>query len=125
MSMRRALPLILATGFLAQPALADEQRPDHYKGEASATLEQAVKNFSEYNTRLEVALAEEPLDLAKLDEIHKLTYTLENALKKMRKDMDALADTLEAVHKASEYGDAETAKREGANYLKVSRTLVK
>ncbi len=125
MFKRSLLSLILAAGFLAQPALADSERPHHYKGEPSETLEQAVKNFSEYNTRLEAALAEEPLDLAKLDAIHQLTYTLENALDKIKADLGELSETLEAVHKASEHGDAETAKREGANYLRVSRTLVK
>lgn len=119
------LSLILAAGCLAQPALADSERPDHYKGEPSETLEQAVKNFSEYNAKLETALAAEDLDLAKLDEIHQLTYTLENALNKIKADLDELSETLEAVHKASEHGDAETATREGANYLRVSRTLVK
>ena len=125
MFKRSVLSLFLVAGCLVQPALADSDRPDHYKGEPSETLEQAVKNFSEYNTRLEAALAEEPLDLAKLDVIHQLTYTLENALDKIKGDLDALSETLEAVHKASEHGDAETAKREGANYLRVSRTVVK
>lgn len=125
MFKRSFLSLILAAGFLAQPALADSDRPDHYKGEPSETLEQAVKHFSEYNAKLEAALASENLDLAKLDEIHQLTYTLENALNKIKADLGELSDTLEAVHKSSEHGDAETAKREGANYLRVSRTLVK
>lgn len=125
MSPRRILSLILVTAFLAQPALADDNRPHHYKGEKSETLEEAVRNFSEYNTKLEAALAAEPLDLVKLDEIHQLTYTLETALQKIRDDLAELADTLEAVHKATEHADVETSKREGEKYLKVSRTLVK
>ena len=125
MFKRSLLALTLAAGFLAQPALADSERPEHYKGLPSETLEEAVKNFSEYNTKLETVLAAEDLDLAKLDEIHQLTYTLENALGKIKADLDTLSETLEAVHKASEHGDAETARREGAKYLSTSRTLVK
>lgn len=119
------LSLLLASGLLAQPALADSERPDHYKGEPAETLEQAVKNFSEYNTKLEAALAAEKMDLAKLDEIHQLTYTLENALNRMRADLEELSETLEAVHKASEHAEEETVRREGAKYLETSRKLVK
>ncbi|MCX7557486.1 hypothetical protein OS187_11790 [Xanthomonadaceae bacterium JHOS43] len=122
--LRRTLSLVLVAGFFAQPASAESERPDHYKGQRSETLEQAVKNFSEYNAKLEAVLAEEPLDLAKLNTIHQLTYTLENALEKIKSELDELSDTLEAVHKASEYGDADAVKAEGEKYLRVSRTLV-
>ena len=95
-------------------------------GEASETLEQAVKNFSEYNAKLEAVLAAEgKMDLEQMDAIHQLTYTLENALEKIRKDLDGLAETLEQVHVASEHADEETVRTAGAEYLKVSRTLVK
>ena len=124
MSKRLALPFTLAA-FIALPALADDARPHHYRGEPAETLEQAVRNFSEYNTRLEAALAEEPLDLARLDAIHQLTYTLENALNKIRADLETTSETLEAVHKASEHGDAETARREGEKYLRAARTVIK
>ena len=126
MSSLRLLPLLLSAAFFAQPALADDARPDHYRGEASETLEQAVKNFSEYNGKLEAVLAAEgKMDLEQMDAIHQLTYTLENALEKIRKDLDGLAETLEQVHVASEHADEETVRKAGAEYLKVSRTLVK
>ena len=69
---------LLALG-LAAPAQADE-RPDHYKGESSATLEQALANLSSHNTQLAAILAKDELGPEDTAKIHELTYTLENAL---------------------------------------------
>ncbi|MFA5684043.1 MAG: DUF6746 family protein [Lysobacteraceae bacterium] len=121
---RLLLPWLLAALF-SVAAVADEpRRPDHFRGEPAETLEQAVKNFSEYNTKLEAVLAADSLDLVRLNEVHQLTYTLENALQKMQQDLAQLAQTLEAIHVASEHADSATVKREGEQYLRVSRILV-
>lgn len=121
----------IAAGLLAlaavQTSWAQDQpaRPDHYKGEASATLEQAVANFSEYNTKLAAILAKDSLSPADMNDIHQLTYTLENALEKMREEMTDLAAELEEVHIASETVDTVTAKAKGNAYLETARKLVK
>jgi len=82
---------------LTLPVFADD-RPSHYEGEPAATLEQAVANFSEYNARLETILGRGELDSGDLHEVHRLTYTLENALEKLREEMEDLAEVLEEVH---------------------------
>lgn len=120
-SMIAAMLIIL--GF-SLPGTADE-RPEHFEGKPAETLEQAVQNFSAANEELAALLAREELDAKDLHEVHKLTYTLENALERIREDLDGLAQTLEEVHLASETTDAETVKSRGHKYLETARTLVK
>ncbi|MCW5599326.1 MAG: hypothetical protein KIT59_09470 [Nitrosomonas sp.] len=102
-----------------------EERPDHFKGKPSETLEQAVVNFSEYNGKLADLLAKDALSPQDLHQVHELTYTLENALEKINAELTELANTLEAVHVASENGDAKTTKEQGARYLDTARKVIK
>src|SRR5690606_41105157 len=121
--MTKHLILATATLLFTLPAFADDEY-DHYKGEPSKTLEQAVANYSEYNNRLEQVLAGE-LSPEAMNEVHQLTYTLENALGKMDDELEDIAERLELVHKASERADPDTVKQEGAVYLEKIRTIVK
>lgn len=120
----------VVAGFLAlalsQTTLAEQNtRPDHYKGEPSATIEQAVTNFSEYNNRLAKIIAQETLSPQDMNEVHQLTYTLENALEKLRADFTDLAEVLEEVHVASETVDTSTVKAKGKTYLDSARKIIK
>jgi vacuolar-type H+-ATPase subunit I/STV1 len=105
------------------PGVASEDY-DHYEGESATSLEQAVANLSEYNNRLEKVLSGE-LTPEAMNEVHQLTYTLENALGKMDEELEDIAERLEKVHKASEHAAPDTVKTEGAVYLEKSRTIVK
>ncbi|GAA4406706.1 DUF6746 family protein [Quisquiliibacterium transsilvanicum] len=96
----------------------------HFKGKPSATLPDAVRNLSESNARLE-RLLKGPVDDVAIAEIHQLTYTMENGLEKLRKELDTLAETLEHLHKASEKMEREKVLRHGADYLSVSRQVIK
>lgn len=120
---RLASSLFVATLGLSLPVLADD-RPGHYEGEPAETLEQAVANFSEYNSRLEAILGKGELSSADLHEVHELTYTLENALEKLRDEMEDLAEVLEEVHVASENADAATVMSRGRLYLETSRQVI-
>ncbi len=119
---------LLIAGILAfaisAPTLASE-RPDHFKGKPAETLEQALSNFSEYNNKLSAIVVRDTLTPLELHQVHELTYTLENALEKIRAELEVLADTLEAVHVASEHSDPETAKVQGKAYLETARKVVK
>lgn len=123
--MMKSLPLFLfsALSLLLAAHVQAETRPDHYKGEPAEILEQAVTNFSEYNAKLAELLAGE-LTPAALNEVHQLTYTLENALAKINEETATLAQTLEQVHVASESNQPQVVKDRGEAYLEVSRTLV-
>lgn len=102
---------LLALGLSAM--VQAEERPRHFKSKPSETLEQAVANFSEYNGKLAELLTKEALSPHDLYQVHELTYTLENALETINAEFTELAKTLEAIHVASESGDAKKSKEEG------------
>ncbi|MDR9437237.1 MAG: DUF6746 family protein [Thiohalophilus sp.] len=121
-------PLLLATAFaLVIPtfsAQADDDMPEHFEGEPSRTLEEAFKNLGVYNKKLEKLLDGE-MTPKKMGEIHILTYTLENALKRIEDDVEDLAETLEEVHKASERAEDDTVMDKGKIYLEESGKLIR
>jgi len=88
-----------------------------------STLAEAVGRFSEYNQRLDQALAQE-LTPERMREIHALTYTLQAALERINEELDGLTDTLEEIHFASEAGNADELKAYGSDYLKTARTVI-
>jgi len=117
--------LILLLSFLASGVVvAAEDRPEHFKGLPADTLAQAVANFSEYNGKLEGLIQQEHLSPQDMHEVHMLTYTLENALAKIKAELAALAEPLEAVHLASERSAPETVKKQGQFYLDNARQII-
>lgn len=114
-----AVALVVAGG-----AVADDDRPDHFKGLAAPDLQTAVANFSEYNKLLEQELSGE-LTNANLEKIHQLTYTLEVALEKIEDELEDLAEVLEEVHLASEKYNREAVKELAPAYLDTARIIVK
>lgn len=106
-------------------AMAHSDRPDHFAGLPANSLTEAVQNFSTYNAKLAELVALETLTPHQLHEVHQLTYTLENALEKMREELAELAEVLEEVHVASEYSDASTVKARGQVYLDTAGKLVR
>jgi len=127
MSIKNTLgSLLLGAALLgsASAVLASDTPIQHFKGLPAETLEQAVKNFSEANTRLEALLAKEQLVSEEIGEIHSLTYTLENALQKINADFRALEEVLEEVHVASERMEVETIRDKGRVYLDTARQVV-
>ncbi|RUO20223.1 DUF6746 family protein [Aliidiomarina haloalkalitolerans] len=111
--------------FFVLPTAIAQDRVDHYKGEPSPTLEVAMKNYVEYNQRLQAVLAKEELTTEDMVLVHELTYTLENALERIQAELEVIAETLEEVHVASETMDFETVKTSGARYLKHAKVLRK
>ena len=106
----------LAALALATPVLADE-RPDHFEGEPSPTLEAAMANLDEYNARLAVLVERDSLSAEELHQVHELTYALENALERLELERARLAELLEEVHQASELADGDTVKASGRAFL--------
>lgn len=120
-----ALCTVVSLSFfsLSGASLASD-RPDHFQGESSETLEAAVSNFSEYNKKLADVLAKDELAPADMVQVHELTYTLENALEKIRDELEDLADTLEEVHVASEKLDADEIREQGNSYLDTAGKII-
>ena len=121
--MKLMIQCTALTAAMAFSGLAVATEVEHFEGKASDTLSEAVANFSEYNNKLEAAL-EGDLTPEAMNEVHQLTYTLEEAIAKMNQELDNLAETLEEVHLASESADTETVSKQGSAYLEKSRQLV-
>ncbi len=118
-------PVLLAMALGLSPALASEsERPDHFRGEPAATLEEAFENLVTYNRKLE-RLLDSKLTLQTMAEVHQITYTLENALQKINSEVDDLAETLEALHLASEHGKVGVTQKQGKDYLGVAKKITK
>lgn len=105
-------------------AMASDDMPQHFKGLPSHTLEEAVKNFSEYNKKLSVIMLNDELKPVDMAEIHKITYTLENALDVIEDAIDNIEDNLEEVHQASEKADYDKALKKGREYLTESAKII-
>lgn len=121
--MKRGTALIAALALCAMPVVADD-RIDHYAAEESATLAEALENFSTFNNRVEAVLTRPVMTRDNMEDIHQLTYTLEVALERIIAEATELADLLEEVHLASEGADAEKLIRLTTSYLAISRQLV-
>ena len=96
----------------------------HFEAKPAETLTQAVANFAEYNDKLRAILDGKVTD-SDMADVHQLTYTLENALKKINEEMSTLAVTLEEVHQASEKLDRDAVLKHGRAYLSVADEVVK
>lgn len=116
--MLKPLALLAAIGFSAASFGVIAEETDHYAGKPAENLEQAVKNFNQYNKRLEKALQTEDMDA-----IHQLTYTLENALARMDSELEQMAIDLEEVHIGSEDADSKRVNKHAERYLDSANTL--
>lgn len=122
--MRRILAVVgLTAALCAGPAVADEERASHYEGKPAVNLQQAVRNLHEANRKLEARLSEE-MTGENMNEIHKLSYTLENALQRLDADLERIADVLEGMHVASERGKGDAVESNGRTYLENIRIIV-
>jgi peptidoglycan hydrolase CwlO-like protein len=104
---------------------SDDKRPDHFKGQASETLEQALVNLNKFNAQLASIVAKGQLEPADMAEIHQLTYTLEAALAKLNDEIEELKDVLEEVHKGSEMMQFERVRNNAERYLSTSQKILK
>lgn len=121
--MKRRTALFAALVLAASPVLSD-QKVDHYAGELSEDLTQALANFRDYNARMAAILAKDTLSGDDMEDIHQLTYTIETALAKIIAEAKDLADALERVHEASEGGSPEYLRGLAGPYLTVAQQLV-
>ncbi|WP_227537956.1 DUF6746 family protein [Marinobacter vulgaris] len=121
--MRKQTMALFTCAVLALPLASFADDVEHFEGKESANLQEAVANFSEYNKKLEKILEGE-LTPEAMNEVHQLTYTLENALGVINKEFDQLAVTLEEVHLASESADSQGVTNYGESYLETSRTVI-
>ncbi|PCF95505.1 DUF6746 family protein [Vreelandella nigrificans] len=123
--MKRFALAVLASLLSSGMVVADEHdRYEHFEGKPSETLAEAVTNFSEGNQRLAELIAADSISDEQMNEIHMLSYTIENALQKIDEEVDAMAILLEEVHLGSETLDQARVLTNGQEYLSAAQTLV-
>ncbi|MBA1149428.1 hypothetical protein H0Z60_20485 [Ectothiorhodospiraceae bacterium WFHF3C12] len=120
----RALTIIGLAALLGFATLVHaEERPEHFSGEPAPDLQTAVNNLAAYNDKLRAILDKEELEPADYARIHELSYTLENALERIRKEVHGLAVPLEAIHQSSERMDEKGLRVNAPGYLSTSDIL--
>jgi hypothetical protein len=101
---------------------------DHFEGKKAETYDEAVSNMKEANSKLSDLLADGKVSGSEFFKIHRMSYTMENALAKIREESDRdysdVAKNLESVHLASEKKDAETVLQEGKKYLEGAKAML-
>ena len=115
---------LLMASLLALSSVTFASEARHFKGEKAETLSQAVQQFSEQNKKLAAILQKGAIEPKEMADIHIMTYTLENALAKLKSELDTIEELLEDVHKASEYGETQKVLKQGQKYLEKAQTLV-
>ena len=103
----------------------DDQRYQHFSGQPSKNLDQALFNLKNFNAKLAEIMAKDELTPQDMATIHQLSYTLENALQRLDEEVDVMQDVLEEVHLASESMDYETVQTQGKVYLESTGKIVK
>lgn len=101
-----------------------KDQPQHFQGKPAETDKQARKNLKEYNGKLKSLLDKEKLSASDLGEIHRISYTLENAVAQLDPEVKWIAQYLEKVHLASERNNPETVRKKGRAYLSASKGLL-
>lgn len=103
----------------------EDERVEHFKGIVPGNVVEAQSIFAEYNAKLAVIANKEKLDMSDMGEIHMLTYTLENQLAYLIKDLKRVADELEELHQLSESPKTDKAHAQAAHYLKEAQVYTK
>ena len=109
--------------FTATFAHADEKF-SHFPSEESPNTVVALCNMAEFNKKLQAIVNKDAITPEDMVKVHELTYTLENAVMRLQKDLETIAVDLEKVHKASEHLDKKTIHRAGKDYLKATSELL-
>jgi hypothetical protein len=127
--MKKVLSLtILALGMSLSPALfANEKVPEraaHYQGKQASDLNEAIANLKDGNARLKELLAGKVGEYD-MHDIHSLSYTLEEAVARLRDELATVADELESMHFYSEGLKREEVIKHGNAYLEGIERFVK
>ncbi|WP_395342300.1 DUF6746 family protein [Ningiella sp. W23] len=113
----------IAAIFFASPALADDTN-QHFVPIDSPDLTAAICNAQAHNKKLAPLVAKESHTVEDLLEIHEITYTLENALMRIEKDLEKMKNDLEEIHLGSESMKADRISKFGAEYLSAVNLLL-
>lgn len=130
-SMNKTTKHILTTAtllsvFTLTPAMADDhdaEKAEHFAAKPAPDTNTAICNLSEFNAILSEVTSADKMDPVAMVKVHELTYTLENALARLKTTLEETAVALEEVHLASERMDEAVVKAQTKAYLALLATL--
>lgn len=101
-----------------------EEKYNHFPSLNAETTSDALCNLTVYNERLKELVNRKSLTPEDMVKVHELTYTLENAVIKLKENIATIAVDLEKVHKGSEHLDQEKIKKSGEKYLAATSLII-
>ncbi len=116
--------IALATLLSASSVWANQDDVQHFVGKPANSAAEARANLKETHPKLEAILKRHKIDDDAMHEVHRLTYTLENAIHRLRAELEAAAESLEALHQSSEYMKADEVREHGKRYLEQIRAIL-
>ena len=103
--------LLFASGLLSAQASDQDERIDHYEGHTFETEIEAFDALKNKTEDVAKILSAETLDDQKMEQIHEISYIMEDAVAKIKNsasfDFSKLSENLETLHLASEDHEAE------------------
>ncbi|MDY0072905.1 MAG: hypothetical protein RBR77_09685, partial [Thauera sp.] len=122
----RLLVLASLASFGSQPVLASDapaERPSHYQAKKADSIAETIKILRETNAQLSELLAGEMGDYD-INDVHSLSYTLEDALLALAKEAQALHKVVADMHFSSEGLDRDAVIDYGNMYLRRIQQIV-
>ena len=116
--MKNAAKITAILGFaITSISTVASEDGNHFPSLDAPNTTVAVCNLNNYNEKLKTILAKSELSDLDMLKVHELTYTLENAVIRLQKDLENIAVDLEKAHKGSEALKQDVIKQSGTDYL--------
>lgn len=119
------LTLITGLFLLFNSSLAfSKSSEQHFASLSSPDIKTAKCNIKAYNEKLNALTTKSEISAIDMVKVHELTYTLEDALKRLVEDLSTAANELEKAHKASESLNDKTVRDASSVYSKLTNELL-
>lgn len=122
--MKKTITIAIASLLLALPNVKADEQYSHFPSLASENTSEALCNLAKFNEKLQAIVNKKTLTPEDMVKVHELTYTLENAVIRLQKDLETIAIDLERAHLASEHLKGEKVKQSGEKYLSATSLLL-
>ncbi len=122
--MKKTITIAIASLLFTLPNAQADETYSHFPSLASEDTSEALCNLAKFNEKLQTIVKKETLTPEDMVKVHELTYTLENAVIRLQKDLDTIAIDLERAHLASEHLKWEKVKQSGEKYLSATSLLL-
>ena len=93
------------------------ERVEHFEGEPAKDWEEAIAHLKAFNEKLEAKLEKDEITPDDMAKIHEWSYTMENAVGRLRTELEETAKHLEELHLGSERAETERIRKHGRKYL--------